>query len=269
MADDRLIPAYLRELRLSVGRLRAGDDIVAEAEDHLRESAERLMAQGRTTHEAEAEALARFGSAALVAKVCITESTKGAAVPTTTTRLAGFALLLAPILLIVGEWGNENTDNTGGMHGTAVFVLCLAFPALIFGLWGLRTRHGGLGRLGRAAFGLALLSPILAHAALYAAGYGLAVLLALALVVFGAEMLRASVLPVPPLTLVIAGPVLVIVELLVATAVTIAGRDAGHPPTIVLAMPIMITAVGLAWLGWHLSQETAVDRAGSRPLATT
>ena len=122
---------------------------MAEAEDDLWESVDRLVAHGRTVHEAEAEALARFGSAALVAKVCISESTRGAAVPTTKTRLAGFALLLAPFLVLFGQWGNLNTHNTGGMHGTAVVVLGLAFPALIVGLWGsgpTTAASGGWGR---------------------------------------------------------------------------------------------------------------------------
>ncbi len=269
MADDRLIPGYLRELRLSVSRLKDADDIVAEAEDHLWESVDRLVALGRTPHEAEAESLARFGSATLVAKVCIRESTRGAAVPTTRTRLAGFALLLAPILLIGGEWGNENTDNTGGMHGTAVVVLGLAFPALIFGLWGLRTRHGGLGRLGRAAFLLAALSPILSLAAAYGAAALLVLLLAIALLVFGVEMLRASVLPVAPLALVTAGPILVMAIFVVALTTTISGGDGGDMALVYIVVPIMITAVGLAWLGWHMSQETAVNRTRYRPLATT
>ncbi len=138
--------------------------------------------------------------------------------PTTKTRLAGLALLLAPILLVVGEWGNEATDNTGGLHGTMVVVLGLAFPALIFGLWGLRTRHGGLGRLGRAAFVLAVLSPILSLGRrLRCRRALLACLLAVALLVFGVEMLRASVLPVAPLALVIAGPILVMAAYVVAS----------------------------------------------------
>jgi hypothetical protein len=190
-------------------------------------------------------------------------------VPTTRTRLAGIALLLAPILLVVGEWGNEATDNTGGMHGTAVVVLGLAFPALIFGLWGLRARHGGLGRLGRAAFVLAVLSPILSLAALYGAAALLTLLLAIALLVFGVKLLRASVLPVAPLTLVVAGPILVMVDVAVALAITIGGGDAGGMPPALFVVPILVTAAGLAWLGWHMSQETAVDSARSRPLATT
>lgn len=269
MADDRLIAAYLRELRFSVAKLADADEIVDEAEDHLLEAVEHLVADGRTPAEAEAEAVARFGSAALVAKVCISESTKGAAVPTTKTRLAGTALLLAPIFLVVGEWGNEATDNTGGLHGTMVVVLGLAFPALIFGLWGLRARHGGLGRLGRAAFVLAVLSPILSLAASYGAAALLVVLLAVALLVFAVEMLRAAVLPVAPLTLVIAGPILVLAILVVAIARTIGGGDAGDLPVAFVLIPVLLTAIGLGWLGWHLSQETAVDGARARPLATT
>ena len=269
MADDRLIAAYLRELRFSVAKLADGDEIVEEAEDHLLEAVERLVADGRTPVEAEAEAVAQFGSASLVAKVCISESTKGAAVPTTKTRLAGLVLLLAPILLVVGESGNEATDNPGGLHGTMVVVLGLAFPALIFGLWGLRTRHGGLGRLGRAAFVLAVLSPILSHAAGWGAAALLAFLLAVALLVFGVEMLRASVLPVAPLVLVIAGPLLITAAYGVALAITIGGRDAGGMPLVFVIAPTLVTAVGLGWLGWHLSRETAVDGARSRPLATT
>ena len=264
MADDRLIPAYLRELRFSVARLRDADDIVAEAEDHLLEVVDHLMADGRTPHEAEAEAVTRFGSAELVAKVCISESTRGAAVPTTKTRLAGYALLLAPLLTLFGEWGNEATDNTGGMHGTAVVVLGLAFPALIFGLWGLQARHGGLGRLGRAALIVAVLSPILSLAAAYAAIALLAVLLALAILVFGVEMLRASVLPVAPLTVVIAGPIAVVALGLIMVAVAFTDGDSGQWPNIVYLSPIALTAVGLAWLGWHLSQETPVDVGRSR-----
>ncbi len=269
MADDRLIAGYLRELRYSVAKLADADDIVDEAEDHLLEAVERLVAKGRTPHEAEAEALARFGSAALVAKVCISESTRGAAVPTTRTRLAGYALLLAPILAIVGQWGNVATDNTGAAHGTAVFILGLAFPALVVGLWGLRSRHGGLGRLGRSAFILALLSPPLSLLASWAAIALLVLLLTVTVLVFGVEMLRASVLPVAPLVLVIAGPILVLAASLGALAITLGGGDAGDLPVELLLVPAGVTAVGLAWLGWHLSQETPVDTAGARPLATT
>src|SRR4029450_4452794 len=111
VAGDDLIGAYLRELRASVGHLRDADDMVAEAEDHLRETAERLR-DGRTEAEAAAEAIARVGSATYVARVCTTEAKRGAAVPTRRTCFAGLALFLAPVLLVGGTIGNYSTGKT-------------------------------------------------------------------------------------------------------------------------------------------------------------
>src|SRR6185436_910407 len=105
VAGDDLITAYLRELRASVAHLRDADDMVAEAEDHLRETVERLR-DDRSEAEAAAEAIARFGSAGYVAKVCTSEAKRGAAVPTRRTCIAGLSLFLAPVLLIVGTIGN-------------------------------------------------------------------------------------------------------------------------------------------------------------------
>lgn len=267
MADNGLIAAYLRELRFSVASLADVDDIVAEAEDHLLASVERLSATGCSAVEAETEAVARFGSAALVAKVCIIQSKQGAAVPTTRTRQAGLAALLAPLLLAIGQWGNVAIDRGAG-HGVAVALLTLAFPAFAFGLWGLRSRHGGLGRLGRAALVLALVSPIVSLAAGWAALALFIPLVSVAVVVFAVEMLRASVLPVAPLVLLCGGAIAALLEAIIAVAVTAAGRDAGHPHALVLLVPLGLIATGFAWLGWHLWCEPAADRAGhSRPLA--
>jgi hypothetical protein len=165
MADDGLIMAYLRELHFSVARLPDADAIVEESEDHLLEAAEQLTRAGRSRAEAEAEAVARFGSAELVARVCLTEAKRGVAVPTTRTRHAGLALALAPVCLVAGAIGNVAVRR-GSVHGLAVMLMVAAFPLFVFGLWGLRTRHGGLGRIGRVAFVLAAVSPILSYAAL-------------------------------------------------------------------------------------------------------
>lgn len=270
MADDRLIDAYLRELRLSVRRLPDAEDILDEAEDHLREAAEVLEAQGRTAHEAEAEAVARFGSAELVARLCVRESKRGAAVPTTRTRWAGLALGLAPAMVVVGAIGNDRFDvhDQSGLHGLALFLLVLGFPALVAGLWGLQVRHGGLGRPGRAALVFTLLSPPLSLVGGYGAIVVLAGLLALAVGVFGIAMLHASVLPVPPLVLVIAGPALVLAVAVMALGVTLAGGDAGALLPLSY-LPLAVTMVGLSWLGFHLWSEGAVDVAGRPRLAVS
>jgi hypothetical protein len=109
-----------------------------------------------------------------------------------------------------------------------------------------------------------VLSPILPLAAGYGAIVLLAVILDLAVLVFGVDMLRASVVPVAPPTLVIAVPIAVFVTGLLILAVSFAGGDSGQWPVAVYLAPIALTAVGLGWLGWHLSQETAVDAGRSR-----
>jgi len=262
MADDGVIAAYLRELDYSVARLPDAADIVAEAEDHLNEAADRLVTEGRSRAEAETEATARFGSAALVARICVIEAKRGAAVPTTRTRAAGLAAILTPILLVVGQYINVTTDR-GFVHGIGVAMLTTAIPAFVFGLWGLRTRHGGLGQLGKAAIVAAVVSPFLSFVAGYYGVFAAMGVLGLSVVVLVVEMLRGNVLPVVPLVLVAAGPIGV---LLLGMGITAAGGDAGD----VLAYPMICTVMGYVWLGWYLWREPAVDATYRRhdPLAT-
>jgi hypothetical protein len=263
MADDGLIAAYVRELDYSVTRLPDRADIVAEAEDHLRETADRLVVDGRSRADAEAEAVARFGSAALIARICVVEAKRGASVPTTRTRAAGMAAILTPVLLLVGQYLNVNVPvDRGAVHGIGVALLTATIPAFVFGLWGLRARHGGLGPLGKIAMVCAIVSPFLVFPAGYYGLFAGMMLLGLSVVVLVVEMLRANVLPVVPLVLVAAGPVGV---LAVVVGVTVAGGDAGT----VSAYPMVLTALGYVGLGWYLWREPAVDathRPG--PLAT-
>ena len=256
MADDGVIAAYLRELEFSVARLPDADDIVAEAEDHLREAAERLVRDGRRHAEAEAEAVARFGSAALVARVCVIESKRGVAVPTIRTRQAGLAAMLTPVLLVVGQYLNVNVPvDRGAVHGIGVMMLVAAIPAFVFGLWGLRARHGGLGRLGKVAIIAAIISPFTVFFASYYGLFFALGLLCLAVVVLCVEMLHANVLPVVPLVLVAVGPVGTVALM---AGITAAGGDAGNASAFI-CVPGMV--VGYVWLGWYLWREPAVDSA--------
>lgn len=260
MADDGLIASYLRELDYSVARLADAADIVAEAEDHLCEVTERLMREGRTRADAEAEAVARFGSAALISRICVIEAKRGASVPTNRTRAAGLAALLTPVLLIVGQYVNVTVDR-GAVHGIGVMLLTAAIPAFVFGLWGLRARHGGLGRLGKVAMMCAVVSPFLSFGG-WVGVFAAMGLLSLAVVVLVIEMLRANVLPVVPLVLVAAGPIGV---LALVGGISATGGDAGD----VWANPMILTTIGFVWLGWHLWREPAVDASRrDGPLAT-
>jgi hypothetical protein len=262
MADDGLIESYLRELAFSVRGLPDRDDIVAEAADHLYTAAEALATTG-ASHEAQAAAVARFGSAALIARVCIIESKRGAAVPTTRTRQAGLAAVLAPLLLIVGQLLNVSIpSDRGPVHGVGVVMLAAAFPAMVFGLWGLVHRHGGLGPLGRAGFVLAACSAPLSLLAGWAAAVLLGVLVAIAIVAVSVQMLRAGVLPVVAVAMVGGGAASVLVALLIGV---VAIR-----PLLLLTVPaFVITVVGFSMLGWYLWREPAVDRRPIGPATAT
>jgi hypothetical protein len=261
MADDGVIAAYLRELDYSVARLPDAADIVAEAEDHLYEAADRFVGAGRSRTDAEAEAVARFGSAALIARTCVIEAKRGASVPTTRTRAAGLAAVLIPVLLVVGQYLNVTFDR-GFVHGIGVISLTAAIPAFVFALWGLRARHGGLGQLGKIAIVSAVISPILSFFARYVGVFAAMGLLGLAVIVLVVEMLRANVLPVVPLVLIATGPVGVLAAVV---GITAADGDAGGA----WFYPMLLTAVGYLWLGWYLWREPAVDATRRHgPLAT-
>ena len=83
--------------------------------------------------------------------------------------------------------------------------------------------------------------------------------LGLALLVFAVEMLRARILPVVPLVLMDAGPLLVLVVAVVFTIVP--GDDEVLQIFTVAAMPIPISMV---WLGWFMWREPAVDQRPRR-----
>lgn len=153
MSDCSLIAAYLTVLRSSVRHLPDADDIVAEAEDHLLTAVERI---GN-----EAEVIARFGSAAIVAKVCTEESKRGGAVSTQSTRHAGVAGMAVPTFIGVGMAGNFGIER-GALHGASFALLVASFGAFSVAMWGLRKRHGGLGRIGRVALVLFFASPFIA-----------------------------------------------------------------------------------------------------------
>lgn len=253
LTEHGVIDAYLRELRASLARLPDVDDIVDEARDHLLEAAD---------HLGEHEALARFGSASLVARVFEKEAKKGAAVSTTRTRWAGLAAAVTPVILAIGAWGNDSI-NAGAAHGVAVLLLLAALVTFVIGLWGLRARHGGLGRMGRAAFWLTVASPFIAAPFAWGAVVAWLAVMAIVLVLLSIGMLRAQVLPVVPIVLFAIGPV---GSLGLGLGVTAMGGDAGT----VVRLPFFSTFVGFMWLGWTMWREPALDVSASRrgPFAT-
>lgn len=263
MADPGLIAAYLKELRYSSSRLADADDIAAEAEDHLLTSVEAALARGESRADAEAQALARFGSAALVARVFIEEAKRGSAVSTELTRRAGLAAMLAPLLVIIGQAGNLLIDRGAG-HGLAVVLIVVGFALFVVAAFGVRKRHGGLGRLGRIAFWMFAASPVIALPFYWYAHIALAGVQLIVVTLLGVGMLRAKVLPAPAVALFTFAPV---VTLLTAVALLVTGTTTIHYVT----AGALAFAIGLAWVGWVMWQEPALDvrtSAQRGPLAT-
>lgn len=264
MGEPGLIDAYLTELRYSLSGLADAEDVLGETADHLLSAFEALVAAGRAPANAEAQALARFGSASLVAHVFLEEAKRGGAVSTQLTRWAGLAAMACPVLLITGLIGNEAIDR-GFLHGAAVALLLLAFGAFAFALWGLRRRHGGLGTVGRVAFWLFVASPFLSAPFTWMAGVVFVLILLAIVTLLGIGMVQARILPPAGVGLFAFVPGAAVVATVVASAAT-EGRA-----LVLLPIGAALSAIGLAWVGLCLWREPALDvRSGSDagPLAT-
>ncbi|HEX2040537.1 MAG TPA: hypothetical protein VHF47_12505 [Acidimicrobiales bacterium] len=261
MAESGLIAAYLADLRASVSRLPDADDIVAETEDHLCTVAEELVAStGCTRADAEARALARFGTAALVARQHVEESKRGGAVSTNTSRRAGVAAMAAPVLFAVGQAGNVTVERGAG-HGVAVALMLLAVGVFAFGLWGLRARHGGLGAWGRAALWLFVASPVLALPFGWGAGIALVYVQLVVVALLGMGMLRARVLPPVPVAMFsLSAPATVAT----AAMLTAVGVDASQ----YMPLGVLACLLGYMWLGWAMWREPALDAGRPSPGAS-
>lgn len=261
MAEPSLIEAYLTELRYSTARMAGSAEIAAEAEDHLLSSVEVGIARGLSPAAAEADALARYGSASLVSHTFIEEEKRGGAVSTLFTRRAGLAAMLAPPLVIIGELGNENIDR-GALHGLSLFILFGALVAFVVALIGIRQRHGGMGTIGRVAFWLFVASPFLAAPFSWGAGGAWIVIALVVVTLVGIGMLQAHILPRGAAWMFTLTPAVT----LLATAATIATADDAGDYQYFALIGIAAFGLGLMWIGWSMWQEPALDqRAHAEP----
>lgn len=262
MGEPGLISAYLTELRYSLDKLRDVDDVIAEVEDHLTTSVEHFVAAGMNAADAEAQALARFGSPALVARVYAEEEKRGTAVSTQLTRRAGVAAMVAPPLMIGGVVTASLASSTQPGSGIGVVASLIAVAAFVFALVGLRRRHGGLGIVGRVAFWLAIVAFPAAMPFGYAGFVVLAVELGVVVMLYGVAMLRAGILPWPALVMfAFSWPIWAPIAYLI----TEVGGDANQ----YAIFPIAATLLGFMWLGRAMWREPALDvRTNSGPFAT-
>lgn len=146
MAHADLIDEYLAALRSSLRWRPDVDDLVCEADDHLRCATLQLAATGIDVTSAEREVLARFGDADVIARAFALTPSGGIAMPTRLTRTAGtFALLaaigwfaVAPAALI-----GAGSDDWEVRYATLAMVTFVSAACSVVAVYGLLRRAGG------------------------------------------------------------------------------------------------------------------------------
>lgn len=262
MAGTGLIDTYLAALRQQLGAAADADEVLAEAGDHLRETASTHRRAGVDQAAAEARALAAFGDPGVVARSFAAARRRAwVAVPTVSTRRAGLAAVATPVALLASAIVLTLTERNGADWGVAWYtalntLILLTMVLVIVALVGLHERHGGLGGLGITGISLVGLGTTVVLAMMSwalpfwllptAAGIG----------VFGTAMLRARMLPRIPILLL--GTGLLLPAVLSVRYGLAAGSVPEVPWAVVAAVGVVVFQVGLVWLGWILRSERAV-----------
>ena len=146
MAEYVLIDGYVDTLRTRVRWRRDVDDLVAEVEDHLYSTVERLEATGTDTQLAQRKTLDRFGDPDLMADAFASTPRGGIAVPTKFSKTAGTAAIVASALWVVSIaifWLDQASDGNGN---TGYFIwsinVVVAGALTLVATIGLRRRLG-------------------------------------------------------------------------------------------------------------------------------
>jgi hypothetical protein len=273
MAQPQLIDRYLVALQDSLGQAPDAGDILAEVEDHLRETATSYHDHGLDPEGAETRALAAFGSPRLVARaIADARGTKGLAMPTTFTRRAGLAAIASPLALLAGvllaraeEWTTATWTSNWYFAGNTLVLAALVL--LIVAMVGIRARHGGaLGTVGLAGLALVGLGTFVVLAQ-----FSWALLLWLVPISIGVALFAVAVIRARLLSRVAAalyGSGLLVTTMLVLSQ-QFAGQDANEAPLWPYGLiGIVIFGIGLTWLGWQLRTERPVDTGHGMAPAT-
>ena len=95
MAEPDLIDAYVASLRRHVRSRSDVEDVVAEVEDHLRQTATVISSGGIPERAAQREALTRFGDPRIINQAFAATPSGGIVMPTRFSRLAGATAFVA------------------------------------------------------------------------------------------------------------------------------------------------------------------------------
>jgi len=146
MAEPDLIEAYLIHLHRCIRFRRDAVDVVAEAEDHVREAVERLCRSGADPIAAQRITLERFGDPMVVARALSVTAHGGIAMPTAFTRAAGTAALASAVAWVLAAVA-LSFDGLQGMgenlYLTFLIPIMIAAVTTAIALAGLLSRVGG------------------------------------------------------------------------------------------------------------------------------
>jgi hypothetical protein len=261
MAQPQLIDRYLAALQHNLSQVPEAGDILAEVEDHLRETTASYLNDGLDAEGAETRALEAFGSPRLIAQAFAdARHTKGLAMPTRFTRRAGLAAIARPLVLLLAMpalYAEEWTTWTTNWYFVGNTATLAALALLMVAMLGIRARHGGaLGSLGLGGLVLVGLGTAVVLAQLsWALAFWL-VPLSIGVALFALAVTRARLLPALPTVLFGTG-------LLLPAALALRDGLAGYEHNITSwphgLIGIAIFGFGLAWLGWQLRAEHPID----------
>ncbi len=128
------IDAYLEQLERELRLKRAPRGrLLAEAEDHLRASADEIAAAGAAREAAEEEAVARFGAAAVVARRfahAVASTSARTALVWGATAAAGYAIAAGSFIVAAPSWLRDFPQGAPSMVALQVAAVALALSAL-------------------------------------------------------------------------------------------------------------------------------------------
>jgi len=148
MSEPDLIDGYISELRPLLSWRSDSAESLAEIEDHLRTSVERMSLADTDPAQAQRLVVERFGRPLVVAKEFTVSRWGRFAMPTTSTRGAGLAAMLGAVLwmlaagaFLFSSWFAVSSEAAFLVSWLAVIIACMGTICGVFGMYARAGAH--------------------------------------------------------------------------------------------------------------------------------